>query len=176
MKSHGNEIAVRYSFYEVLTLTNLSDAETLEKLKSLRNGCLDPGLYYKHTRIWLKYFSSRALIFLDGHLLRARPHLVLDRVQEIVVSSPTQKINFKKFLVFDKKKGFYCWRPNRKSRVCLGSSKGRLYERLDERSKAYLQSFYSESNFKFAKLLRNKFRDFTAPKWLNYNISALDFN
>ena len=167
MKSHGNEIASKFSFYEVLALTNASD-----EMKSLRNGCLDPGLYYKHTRTWLNYFSNKEIVFLDGDLLRARPHLVLNQVQEIVFKQ--QIINFNKYLIFDKKKGFYCWRPNRKSRVCLGSSKGRLYERLDERSKAYLQSFYSESNFKFSKLLRTKFRDFILPKWLintNDNIS-----
>ena len=171
MKSHGDEIALNFTFYDVLTQNETSfPNQTREKLIRLRHGCLDPGLYYKHTKSWLKYFPARKLIFLDGHLLRSQPHLVLDHLQKFV--SPTQMVNYSRLLVYDKKKGFFCVRRPKnenRTRICLGASKGRQYDRrLDEKSRIFLNSFYAESNSKFAKLLKMKFFPNSQwPSWLN---------
>lgn len=163
MKSHGDKIATTYSFYEVLT-KNSTD------LAHLRHSCLDPGLYYKHTKTWLRYFQPRQLLFLDGQLLRSRPHRVLDQVERFVLDhEPSRRVNFRRMLVFDKKKGFYCVRrPSNetRTRICLGASKGRHYPTLDTESYKLLSQFYAESNTKFARLLRVKFPNSEPLSWL----------
>lgn len=172
MKSHGDKIANNFSFYEILTLnaTNNLNNETLWRMNHLRERCLDPGLYYKHAKVWLKHFQSKQLIFLDGDLLKLKPSLVLDQLQTRLNIEP--KINYKKRLIFDKKKGFYCLIINNQqkhknsTRICLGSSKGRRYDRIDEKAKSYLDSFYAESNSKFLKLLKIKLNYSILPLWL----------
>lgn len=175
MKSHGDKTANNFTFYQVLTLntttTNMTTAES-EKLSRLRQSCLDPGLYYKHAKSWLKYFPARQLIFLDGELLRSKPYIVLDQAQHFLLTSSHHQnmVNYRRMLVYDKKKGFYCVRQARstgRSRVCLGASKGRHYPSLDERSREFLQRFYSDSNAKFASLLRSKFSHSPSLTWLN---------
>jgi hypothetical protein len=173
MKSHGNEIANKFSFYDIITL-NVSANETAavgKEMQALRYRCLDPGLYYKHMRNWLAHFSPRQFLILDGDLLKTRPHVILHRVQTFV---GTQKIlDYSKRLRFDVKKRFYCLfvRKNNASRVrsktCLGSSKGRNYTRIDQRSKNFLNRFFNESNLKFLKLLT--FFKHPIPDWLTKN-------
>lgn len=175
MKSHGDEAATNYSFYQVLTHENNSNTTTTTSLTRLRNSCLDSGLYYKHLKSWLRYFPSSKIVLLDGELLRTRPHVVLEHVQRFLFNTtPAEIVNYQRMLVFDKKKGFYCVRRPRnetRTRVCLGASKGRRYDaRLDDESRAYLRDFYAQANAKLAKLIRARFSHSQWPSWLNNSI------
>jgi len=69
MKYHNDTIATNYGFYEILTL-NSSNKTVLQGMEKLRNRCLDPGVYVKHLKNWLKYFSPKQLYALDGDQLR----------------------------------------------------------------------------------------------------------
>lgn len=183
MKSHGDEIANNFTFYEVLThSSNLTTSD--DKLSRLRHSCLEPGLYYKHAKLWLKHFPARQLVFLDGELLRSRPHLVLEHLQRFVLADSDQLdlvVDYRRMLVYDSKKGFYCVRQSRRvtgrSRVCLGAGKGRHYASMDDKSRQFLARFYADSNAKFASLLRAKFSHHSPNlTWLNqtlYDLSSL---
>ena len=69
----------------------------------------------------------------------------------------------KQILKFNKKKGFYCVNYERKVK-CLGQSKGRHYPAIDSNSKAYLTSYYNNSNKKFYDFLRRY--SYNIPMWL----------
>lgn len=138
----------------------------------LRDRCLQPGLYHKHLKNWLKHFSLENILILDGDVLKQKPYVSLDLVQKFLTLNKV--INYEKRMVYDRKKGFYCMlvRKNINSKtptkVCLGSSKGRIYDIIDDRSKTFLREFYSSSNRKFFKLLKE--HKFDIPRWLMSNL------
>lgn len=160
MRAHNDSIATQYSFYDVLTL-NTKDKKVVNRMKTLRNRCLDPGLYSKHLKNWFKYFSPKQLILLDGDLLRTKPYECLNQLQKQLAIET--RIDYKQILKFNKKKGFYCVNYERKVK-CLGQSKGRHYPAIDSNSKAYLTSYYNNSNKKFYDFLRRY--SYNIPMWL----------
>lgn len=46
---------MNHSFYEVITATNSAP----QKLQSLRNRCLMPGIYVQHLSRWLDFYPAR---------------------------------------------------------------------------------------------------------------------
>lgn len=164
---HNDTIATKYSFYDVLQLRT-KNATELVQMKFLRYKCLDPGLYSKHLKNWLKNFSSKQLVLVDGDLLKTKPYDCLNNLQK-ELSLPI-KIDYRKILKFSKKKGFYCSFVNNRMK-CLGQSKGRYYAPLDLNSSKYLYNFYKNSNRDLYLLLRKY--SFNIPGWLKENLNIL---
>lgn len=80
MKFHNDKIANNFSFYEILTL-NTTNSSVISAMQKLRLRCLEPGLYAKHLKNWLKQFSSKQIFLVDGDLLKRKPHLVMNQLQ-----------------------------------------------------------------------------------------------
>jgi heparan sulfate N-deacetylase/N-sulfotransferase NDST2 len=74
MKAHNDSIAVNFSFYDVISLNVTVNQTVYEKMKKLRERCLDPGLYYKHFLNWLKHFSYKQFFLVDGDKLKHDPY------------------------------------------------------------------------------------------------------
>lgn len=164
MKYHNDSIAINYSFYEILTL-QASNETILKGMEKLRSRCLDPGVYVKHLKNWLKFFSHKQIYAVDGDQLRYEPVKCLNSLQNFL---PIQNyFNFKSVIRYDRKKKFFCVllkEKQPKTIKCLGSSKGRKYSKLDIRTTEYLNKFYSKTNKLFFKLLKKY--SFQIPKWL----------
>jgi heparan sulfate N-deacetylase/N-sulfotransferase NDST2 len=155
MRYHNDAIAINFSFYDILTLNiqknNKVNKTVLNEMKKLRNRCLDPGLYYKHLMIWLKHFTPKQIIVIDGKNLTYQPVKILNELQTFL--NVDYYLDYKNLLKYNKRKGFFCVKTSSVVK-CLGSSKGKKYPKLDDLSQGYLNHFYNESNKKFHTLLK----------------------
>lgn len=106
-------------------------------------------------------------MLVDGDELRNNPVIVMEKLQLFFKLKP--HINYGEKLRFDEKKGFYCQIISKNSTKCLGKSKGRHYEEIDQQSESYLHNFYFHYNIALSKLL-NKLR-IPNPSWLEYQLS-----
>ena len=80
-------------------------------------------------------------------------------------------VNYKKIIKYNKKKKFFCVHELKFSRIkCLGSSKGRIYSKMDDKSRHFLNEFYKNSNKLFFKLLI-KYK-YQVPIWLKKQINS----
>ncbi|XP_065336089.1 bifunctional heparan sulfate N-deacetylase/N-sulfotransferase isoform X1 [Cloeon dipterum] len=164
MRAHGDQVALNYSFYEVITASESSN----RPLRDLRNRCLLPGKYSQHLERWLTYYSSSQLFIIDGEELRTAPVDVMNSVQKFLKITPP--FDYATHLRFDKKKGFYCQIINEDKTKCLGRSKGRKYPQMDERSLKLLQRYYLSHNTALVKLLKRLGHQ-NIPGWLKMDLS-----
>jgi hypothetical protein len=164
MKFHKNEIAINYSFYDVLIL-NETNKTILKSMQELRSRCIEPGIYIKHIFEWLKYFKLNQLYMIDGQLLKSKPHQCLNNLQRDFMKLDTF-LDYEPLLKYNKKKGFYCPIIDTKKNLtkCLGSSKGRKYPLIDPKSKEYLKNLYNDANLKLFNFLTAK--SIEVPIWL----------
>ena len=157
MKAHNDSTAIKYSFYEILQ-SNKTDSS----MYSIKNRCLDPGIYYKHLRRWLKEFLPRQLFFVDSETLKNDPFKCLNELQKFF--GLRKIIDYRDLIVFSEKKSFYCLKiPN--SMKCLGYGKGRKYPDMDKESYEFLKKFYTEPNKRLKELLKR--HGYEIPKWLD---------
>ena len=66
MIAHKDPVATNLSFYEVITAGDTAPS----RKRSLRNRCLNPGLYSQHLSNWLDYFPSRQVSFVLIHVIQ----------------------------------------------------------------------------------------------------------
>jgi len=161
MKHHNDEIATKYSFHDVITL-NHTNREVLTGMQRLRKKCLDPGIYHKHLVRWLSHFRSDQLFIVDGSLLKSNPPKILSNLQKSLQFS--EIIDYRDYLAYDKRKGFFCLTNKKSQKKCLGSSKGRKYEKMETRTRDFLENYYLNYNKKLLNLL--KINAFDIPIWL----------
>ena len=162
VKFHNDKIANKYSFYDILTL-NETDVILIKEMNHLRARCLEPGLYFKHILNWLHYFGTNQLIHVDGELLRIKPFQCLNDLQKRIPQIDVF-VDYKFLLKFNKKKGFFCPFDRQKNVTkCLGSSKGRKYDKIDPVSEIFLKNFYKEPNKKFFNFLIK--HSYSMPLW-----------
>lgn len=55
MRAHSDPVALNYTFYEIVTSSDSAPRE----VRSLRNRCLNPGVFVYHLENWLDSFPSR---------------------------------------------------------------------------------------------------------------------
>ena len=55
MRAHEDRVAMNLSFFEVISAPETAPSA----VKSLRNRCLEPGMYEHHLNNWMDYYSSR---------------------------------------------------------------------------------------------------------------------
>lgn len=163
MKFQKDSVAIKYTFYDILTFSSQNETKNIEKF---RKKCLDPGVYIKHLLNWFKFFNRNQFLIIDGNQLKQTPYLVMNSIQTFMNSS--NFINYTKLLVYNPKKKFFCLRKlQRITKRCLGPSKGRNYSKIDKDSFNYLRVFYHKYNIQLVNfLIKNRFN---LPNWLqNY--------
>lgn len=158
MRAHQDPVATNMSFYDVITASGTAPS----KVQSLRNRCLNPGLYSQHLNDWLDYFPPRQLYIIDGDELKDDPVTVMNKLQKFLRIEPFYDYNQK--IRFDPKKGFFCQVTSDDRTKCLGKSKGRQYPPIDEQSDEYLKQFYNKHNVALSKLLDRI--NLEKPEWL----------
>ncbi|KAJ1528835.1 hypothetical protein ONE63_007209 [Megalurothrips usitatus] len=166
MRAHGDEIALNYSFHQVITATDTAP----KTLRELRNRCLNPGKYSQHLERWLSYYPPQQLHIIDGEQLRNNPVEVMNELQRFLKLSPP--FDYSKHLRYDPKKGFFCQVVSADHTKCLGRSKGRQYQPMEERSYKLLQRYYLSHNTALAKLLK-RLGNHVIPQWLKEDLSVL---
>ncbi|KAL4239231.1 Bifunctional heparan sulfate N-deacetylase/N-sulfotransferase 1 [Mactra antiquata] len=163
MKAHEDPVALNYSFYDVITALDTAPRQ----VKSLRDRCLNPGIYSYHIENWLDYFSSRQIYIIDGDILKDKPVEVMDRVQRFL---GLKNFDYGQVLRYDSKKGFYCQIMSDKKNKCLGGSKGRQYPPMDPKSEEYLSQFYRKHNIALSHLLDKI--NVRLPNWLEEELNS----
>ncbi|KAI7688136.1 hypothetical protein SSS_08178 [Sarcoptes scabiei] len=172
MRAHNDSIALEFSFFEIITLNpsnkiNLSP-ETIKKIRTIRNRCLNPGHYAIHLERWLSFFPSSQIMIVDGDELRQQPAASLEKLQHFLELE--NKIDYSQKLIFDTKKGFFCPVIDSKTNTtkCLGKSKGRSYPKIDVQSNKFLHKYFWRSNIQLSKLL-HRLR-MKIPRWLKLEL------
>lgn len=176
MRYHNSSVANKYSFYQILMGgTEKGASVDMDEIVRLRTRCLDPGNYFKHLRRWLNTFPLSQIRLVDGSRLKTNPIALLDEFQRSLPLDDTQRdvLNYTGLVEFSQQKGQYCVRERGKNKTrCLGVSKGRQYERMDEPSRVYLRQLYTEPNKRLYKLLSSK--SLPIPVWLeNFMLSFI---
>lgn len=189
-RAHNLSVALNFTFYEIVSLDfqkerGAVDERTLKAVHDLRNRCLSPGTYATHLEKWLAHYSPDQMMIVDGEEFRDNPVLIMNRLQMFLKLEP--RINYRKLLRFEPKKGFFCLVGNNNnnknhddvknnssgssySLKCLGKSKGRTYEDMEERARKYLHVYYLRHNVVLSKLL-TRLR-IAAPIWLQAELSS----
>ncbi|WAQ95413.1 NDST4-like protein [Mya arenaria] len=158
MRAHNDPVAVNYTFNEVVSASDSAPRE----VKALRNRCLLPGEYAHHLERWLDHFSYRQIHIIDGEQLKDNPIGVMDEVQKFL--GIEKYLNYTSIVRYDSKKGFYCQVLSDNKNKCLGRSKGRQYNPMDEESEDFLKKYYHKHNTALVQLLgKLKIRE---PAWL----------
>ncbi|KAG1678537.1 Bifunctional heparan sulfate N-deacetylase/N-sulfotransferase 1 [Nymphon striatum] len=164
MRAHGDPVAMKYSFYEVVTATENASRHH----RDIRNRCLNPGLYAQHIERWLSYYPSNNLLILDGVSLKLNPVTVMNNVQKFLNIKPY--FDFAHHLKFDRSKGFFCQVLGSSNKTkCLGRSKGRLYPQMDFRSEKFLRTYYRSHNIALSQLLSKLGQEI--PGWLQQDLA-----
>ena len=92
---------------------------------TVKNLIIDEGNYYAEMKRWLKYFSLKQFVILDGHELIKNPVKVLYKVESFL--GVDHKLN-KDIFYFDKAKGFFCYHvPKSKQRVLFGGTGKKIF-------------------------------------------------
>lgn len=177
MRAHGDAAAREYTFDQVVSgIADGGDATYASKqyandsssrfapLRALRSRCIHPGFYYQHLARWLEHYPSNQVIIIDGQWFRHHPAAVLNKLQMVLRVEP--QMDYRKHLVYDKRKGFYCQRIERTGEIkCLGPSKGRKYPPMSTRARAALDRLYLVHNKQLASLLLDIGQPL--PAWLS---------
>lgn len=163
MRSHQSEVALNYTFYEVVTANDTAP----KQLRELRNRCLIPGTYASHLERWLNYYPSQQLLIIDGEQLRMDPVSTMTKLQRFLKIKPF--FDYASHLKYDPKKGFFCQVLNGDHTKCLGKGKGRQYPPMDKRAEKFLQMYYLSHNVALSKLL-NRLQQ-PIPDWLQKELT-----
>ncbi|KAK6170363.1 hypothetical protein SNE40_018773 [Patella caerulea] len=166
MRSHEDPTALNYSFYDVITATDIDP----RKLRELRNRCLNPGMYAQHLIRWLDYYPSRQLFIVDGEQLKNDPIHVMHTIQRFLHIDPY--FDYSQFLRFDPKKGFFCQVISDDRNKCLGKSKGRAYPPMSKEEQLFLKQYYQRHNVALSKLLDKLNTE--VPAWLEEELRGGD--
>ncbi|EEB17253.1 heparan sulfate N-deacetylase/N-sulfotransferase, putative [Pediculus humanus corporis] len=164
MRAHGDQIALNYSFHQVITASDVS----LRPLRELRNRCLNPGKYAQHLERWLSYYPAQQLHIIDGDRLKLNPLEIMNELQKFLKISPP--FDYSKRLRYDPKKGFFCQVIKGDHTKCLGRNKGRQYPPMEEKSYKLLQRYYLSHNTALVKLLK-RLGIRNIPQWLKEDLS-----
>lgn len=121
-------------------------------------GAIKIGLYYRHLKRWLKYFSPDQFHFVSGELLISEPAAEMQRVERFLGLKPV--ISAAHFH-YNPAKGFPCLSRNasndRTQLHCLGKTKGRAHPHISPDVIGTLASFFEPFNRRFYSLTGRNF-------------------
>ncbi|KAI6242914.1 Acyl-CoA dehydrogenase family member 9 [Aphelenchoides fujianensis] len=113
------------------------------------------SLYHVHLRSWLAFFPFSQFHVVDGDRFVREPLKELRKVEAFLGLDAEIREDQ---LVFDKRKGFFCFRPrHRRQPRCLGKTKGRPQLQLNETVRALLAANFRPHNEKFFELIGRRF-------------------
>ncbi len=153
-----NQIAIDYSFSELISSRDDSSDKNLVKLK---NNCIQSGLnIHVHLERWFQEFNPQDIFLIDSGLFREEPIKYLNDIQKFFGLKKT--IDFNDVLRFNTKKLVFCLKADSEC-----SSFHSLPE-IDENSLKILADIFKESNQRLYSLLVS--HNFETPSWLNTSI------
>ncbi|CAI2345006.1 unnamed protein product [Caenorhabditis sp. 36 PRJEB53466] len=137
----------------VLSLEAFRSDEEGREMINMEYKPMTNSLYDIHISKWLKFFKVHNFLFVNGDVFRANPLHELRRVEEFLglerAITPSQ-------LVFDYKKGFFCFRKTTRIR-CLGETKGRKHRSVSDEVVFKLSNMFEEHNQNFFRLINRTF-------------------
>ncbi|CAI4229723.1 unnamed protein product [Auanema sp. JU1783] len=112
--------------------------------KPIRN-----SIYHMHLTNWLKFFPINQILFVNGDVFRGNPLSEIRKVENFLQLPASVSIDQ---LVFNEKKGFFCFLKTPTSSLrCLGSSKGRTHRQIPSNILEVLRKQLIPFNNKFYK-------------------------
>ncbi|VIO93796.1 Uncharacterized protein BM_BM3980 [Brugia malayi] len=109
------------------------------------------SLYSLHMNQWLKYFSLKNFLILDGDKFIMDPLSQLRKVERFLHIPESFKPDQ---LVFNEHKGFYCFRrKDRYTAKCLGNTKGRPHVNIMPEIQFKLRKSFRPYNAEFNKMV-----------------------
>ncbi|CAD5226106.1 unnamed protein product [Bursaphelenchus xylophilus] len=147
MKAHNDSIASQFNLSYILKEKNDNS------IKRLRRRCLNPGEYAVHLHRWLELFNFDQFIFIDGKQLKEEPSKVMN---QLLRDLHLPFMDYRRILKYNEKKGYFCIDFKDKTK-CLGSSKGRKYDKMDEETRNLLENEFRYHN-RDLKLLLTHFK------------------
>ena len=120
---------------------------------------LKTGIYVKHVKRWLNYFSLRQMHFVSGENLIANPAAEVQNVTDFL---NLRRVISDKYFYFNETKGFPCLKKREGSPdiKCFDKSKGRPHPHVEEIYIERLRKFYRPYNEEFYRLVGTNFRWF----------------
>lgn len=112
------------------------------------------GIYAKHLRRWLDYFSLGQIHFVNGERLVTDPAGQLAKVESFLGLRPIIKPNN---FYYNETKGFPCLRKSEESIQCLGKTKGRIHPTISEDVVERLRAFFRPFNERFYRMTGTDF-------------------
>ena len=117
---------------------------------------INASCYVQHISNWLRYFPKEQMCVVDGDRFVSNPYAELHQLEECMgLGDYFSEQNF----VYDKQKGFYCFRDNQKNSeaICMGSNKGRKHPKLSKNALDKLYNFFRPCNAKMLDVAGRKF-------------------
>uniref|UniRef100_A0A8C1YB76 Bifunctional heparan sulfate N-deacetylase/N-sulfotransferase 1 n=1 Tax=Cyprinus carpio TaxID=7962 RepID=A0A8C1YB76_CYPCA len=161
-RAHADPVALKYSFHDVITASHNAPV----KLQVLQKRCLAPGWYATHLSRWLRHYHHDQILVVDGQTLKTDPASVMEKTQTFL--GLENRVDYRKILAFDPKKGFWCQLLDGGETKCLGKSKGQRYADMDIQSQVFLRSYYRDANIQLSKLLYKTAQ--VLPGWLREDL------
>ncbi|GFO45828.1 heparan sulfate glucosamine 3-o-sulfotransferase 5-like [Plakobranchus ocellatus] len=116
---------------------------------------LKVGDYTPHFQHLLQVFPRDQILIVDGDKLITNPLSQLSRIETFL---GLQHEISREDLYFDREKGFYCMHLRQTGeRRCMGKSKGRQHEQVNDQFKKKLANFLKPYKEKFFELVGDKF-------------------
>ena len=120
-----------------------------------RDAIISPGRYVESYKKWLKYFPKEQILVLNGENFIENPYEEVVKLEKYLNITPFfQKEHF----VFDKKKGFFCFKEDLKSIEieCMKGNKGRPHPILSDDVIQKLEKYYEPYNKEFFDMIGGK--------------------
>lgn len=118
-----------------------------ESVLDIDNRIIQCGLYSKHLKRWLLYFPISQIHFISGEELVTHPAQELQKVESFL---KLESGIYKKDFVYNKTKGFPCFRRTsthaQSTFSCLGATKGRVHPKVRQDITDALNKFYEPAN------------------------------
>ncbi|VDK42566.1 unnamed protein product [Anisakis simplex] len=117
-------------------------------------GAIRIGIYHRHIKKWLQYFTLERIHFVDGERLITNPATEIRAVEKFLNVKPTVRPSD---FATDPIKGFPCVLRADGTMHCLGKTKGRAHPRVRKDVMRCLREYYEPENEKFFRLVNRRF-------------------
>ena len=115
---------------------------------------LKASVYSRHLSSWLRYFPLKQFHIIDGDNLSRNPFEEISAVESFLgLRNYTKKEDF----IYNKTKGFFCYKKAVGEPYCLPPGKGREHPDIGESVALLLKTFYKPFNLMFYRLSRRAF-------------------
>lgn len=160
-RSRRTKSTRKLATFEQLALTNTSDGL---RMVNSRWDAIKIGVYSKHLRRWLNYFTLEHIHVVSGESLAKEPYEEFKKVEKFLdLPSFVRPEHF----VYNKTKKFYCFNQDlsfknevittRTPSHCLGNSKGRSHTKVPAHAEKLLREYYRPFNDELYRMVQRNF-------------------